>query len=204
MHVIGPRRRVMNESTGEIRRRSKLWLAILLRGIAAFVFGVAVVSKPNMPIRSLANLFAAWTLADGMLSLYLAMRASRASIRSWPLAVEAIIDCAAGVSALLFPLSAPLRLIAGVRAVLAGAAETSWALRPRVVDDSRWLIGFGGLGLAAFGVILLGWPGPGVVALPWLIGVGALVAGVFSGAGAMSEEGREARRLRAIEHPSSA
>lgn len=194
----------MNESAGAIHQRSKLWLAILLRGIAAFVFGVAVMSKPNMPVRSVAALFATWTLADGMLSLYLAIRASRVGIRSWPLAVEAIIDCVAGVGALIFPLSAALRLIAGVRAVLAGAAETSWALRPNVVDDSRWLIGFGGFGLAAFGLILLGWPGPAVVALPWLIGIGALLAGVFFGAGAMSEEGREAKRLRAIEHPSGA
>jgi len=53
--------------------------------------------------------------------------------------------------------------------------------------DISALVMLGGIAAVGLGVLLVGWPGPGTVALPWLLGLQAMVSGSLFLAGALSE-----------------
>lgn len=186
----------MAEAYGYDVYEKKLWVALLARGVIACLFGIAALSYPYMPATRLATIFGFYVLVDGALALFSATR-SRAvpERRWWSLAIEGLIDVLAAVSAFVFPATLPLRLASGLRGVLGGFSDALWSLH-QDASDRRFLIGFGGISTVAFGILILAWPGPGPVALPYLIGLGAMVSGACFTGGALLELG-EVETVRA-------
>ena len=58
--------------------------------------------------------------------------------------------------------------------------------RPIAVRDAILACRSGGIVSILLGLLVLAWPGPGVVALPWLLGLGAMVTGGLLVVGAMT------------------
>ncbi|HVH41506.1 MAG TPA: DUF308 domain-containing protein [Labilithrix sp.] len=161
----------------------RLWFLLLGRGLVGAFVGMLLFSNPFAPLRSVVNLFLGYLVADGCLSLLAARYAARAARRTKALALVGVIDVLAAIAAFALPAALPLRIIGGIRGVLAGVADVRWSRRLRLSD----LLALGGVAAVGCGLLLLGWPGPAINALPWLLGLEAMVSGALFVAGALSQ-----------------
>lgn len=163
----------------------RLWVTVTMRGVAAAVFSIVALSNPWMPTKVLAAAFGGYVLVDGILTFCGSRRSVQSSRRRHLHAVESVISVVIAAIAVALPAAVPLLWAAGLRGILVGACEGIWALR-RNPSERHWLLGFGGITSVLLGVLILVWPGPGSVALPWLIGLGAMVSGGLFVTGAMT------------------
>src|SRR5262245_22910368 len=69
---------------------AKCWWALLLRGIAAIVFGVLAFAWPGLTLVTLVLLYGAFALVDGVLSLIAAFSGSAKPIPTWWLLVVGV------------------------------------------------------------------------------------------------------------------
>lgn len=164
-------------------RETRLWFTLLGRGFVGLLVGMLLLTNPWASLGTIAMLFVAYVVADGALSLYAGRRMKRLNAGSRPFMLLGLVDVAAAVLAIALPSALPLRLIGGVRAVVGGACDVRW---PRGKNRSE-LLTLAGVAAIGFGVLLLGWPGPGTTALPWLLGLEAMVSGSLLVGGALSE-----------------
>lgn len=154
------------------------WWAVLLRGLAAIVFGLIALVMPGATLAALVLLFAAYMLVDGVLSIVSAIRAARRGERWGLLVVEGIIDLVAGAAAFLVPAAALLAFVAllAVWALVSGGLEFAASFRLNREHGRLWLI-VGGVASVIWGALLLLFPITGLVVLTWWIGAYALVFG---------------------------
>jgi uncharacterized membrane protein HdeD (DUF308 family) len=93
---------------------------------------------------------------------------------------EGLVSIALGVIALAYPALTLLALVLliGIRAIVMGIVELvaafSWE-----GSESRWLLGITGVLSIMLGILLLGSPAAGGLALLWMIGVYAIVFGIM-------------------------
>lgn len=152
---------------------------ILVRGIAAIVFGLIALFLPGTALASLVLLFAAYMLVDGVLAIVAAVRAARAHERWGWFALEGVIDLAAGVFSMFLPAITLVAFIVllGVWACVSGVLLVIAALSARIREGRGWLT-LAGIVSAVWGLLLLAWPGAGAIALVIWLGAYALVFGV--------------------------
>src|SRR6516164_4991608 len=67
------------------------WWAILIRGIAAVIFGVLVFIWPVAGWVAIGILFGAYAFVDGIFAIVAAIRAAEAHERWWPFVIEGIV-----------------------------------------------------------------------------------------------------------------
>jgi uncharacterized membrane protein HdeD (DUF308 family) len=91
-----------------------------------------------------------------------------------------IVSIGLGVLALAYPHITLLALIllVALRAIAVGIFELVAAFSSWDVSESRWLLGLTGVLSVVFGVLILGSPAVGGLALIWTIGVYAIIIGV--------------------------
>jgi uncharacterized membrane protein HdeD (DUF308 family) len=158
---------------------TRYWWAFALRGIFAIALGLLAFVVPGPTLVALIAVFAAYALIDGVLAI-IAGAGSPGGPRWW-----IIIGGIAGIAVGALTISSPgataiaLVLLIGAWAVVTGVAEVVAAYTMRRVIDREWLIALSGLISVAFGVFLLVAPGSGVLAVLWLIGYYAILAGVM-------------------------
>lgn len=156
------------------------WWLILLRGIAAIVFGILTFIWPGITLLTLVLFFGAFALVDGVLAIWAGIVGGEPGPRWWLLLVG-LLGIAVGLLTFLLPgLSALLLLmfIAGW-AIAVGILQIIGAIRLRKeIDNEWWLIASGVLSVL-FGVLLVALPGPGALGLLFVIGAYAIVYGVM-------------------------
>jgi uncharacterized membrane protein HdeD (DUF308 family) len=171
------------------------WGAVALRGGVAVLFGVLALVWPDMTVLVLVALFGAYALVDGVTALFTAIRGGPRTMgrRGW-LALEGVAGLAAGIMTLVWPgiTAVVLVWLIGGWAVVTGVLEIATAIRLRKEIEGEWMLVLAGIASVFFGVLLIALPGPGALALAWLIGVYAIVFGVL--------ELSLALRLRRIAH----
>jgi uncharacterized membrane protein HdeD (DUF308 family) len=157
------------------------WWLILLRGIAAVLFGVLAFVWPAITLFALVFLFGAYALATGILSLILAYKAPKGFPRSGALVIGGVLSIIAGLIAFFLPglTAVGLLILIAAWAILSGIVEIMAAIRLRRVITREWLLVLAGLASIALGVILLLQPAAGALALVWLIGAWAFVFGIL-------------------------
>ena len=159
------------------------WWVALLRGLFAILFGVLTFVWPGISLLSLVILFGAYSLVDGVVALYGAIkgrgRASGSSL--WWLLFVGITGIAAGIVTFFYPQVTALVLVIfiGAWALVRGIFEIIGAVRLRKEIDHEWLLILAGLLSVIFGLVLLLKPGAGALALLWLIGSYAILFGVI-------------------------
>lgn len=155
------------------------WWALVIRGIAALLFGVLAVVAPGISLLVLVTVWGAYALVDGVFSLVLAARGTRAGWSSGWLIFEGIAGVIAGVLTFVWPgiTAMVLLVVIAVWAVFTGLAEVASAIHLRRHIRGEWLLGATGILSIVFGVVLLVWPGAGALALLWMIGAYAFVFG---------------------------
>ncbi|MGL6161566.1 HdeD family acid-resistance protein [Microbulbifer sp.] len=164
-----------------LRVLTENWWLLLLRGIAAVLFGLLAFAWPGLTLLTLVVLFGIYVLVDGVLALVAAVRGRHKSTPLWWLIVGGLVSVAAGVLIFLYPQVTALVLILfiGAWALVRGVFEIVGAVRLRKEIDNEWLLIFIGFLSVIFGVAVLVAPGAGALALVWLIGAYALAFGLL-------------------------
>ena len=154
------------------------WWALLLRGIAAVVFGLAALFWPGLTLFVLIVSFGAYALVDGTLAILAGIRGSEGS--RWLLLAEGVFGVLAGLAAFLWPgmTAVVLLLLISAWAIFTGLLKVVMAIFFGREVENAWLMGLSGVLSILFGVVLAAWPGAGLLSLVWLIGIYALIFGV--------------------------
>ncbi|HEX7786442.1 MAG TPA: HdeD family acid-resistance protein [Methylomirabilota bacterium] len=156
------------------------WWAVVLRGACAILFGLAAFAWPGITLAVLILLYGAYALADGVLAVISSVKARQGGF-PWGLFLAGIAAIVAGILAFMWPGLTALALLYLIAAwaIVRGIFEIMAAVRLRKEIDNEWLLGLSGFVSIVLGVLLLAWPGMGVLALLWWIGAFAIVFGVF-------------------------
>ena len=95
--------------------------------------------------------------------------------------LNGLAGIAIGVLTLLWPGITALVLLYFIAAwaILTGVFEIAAAIRLRREIEGEWLLALAGITSVIFGILLVALPGPGALALTWLIGAYALVFGIL-------------------------
>jgi uncharacterized membrane protein HdeD (DUF308 family) len=157
------------------------WWVLVLRGVVALIFGLLALAWPGITLLFLVGLFAAYALLSGGFALVGAIRTRQSDRHWWVVLLLGIVSLAAGVLAVILPALTALALVLlmGANAVVNGVLEIILAVRLRRQMRGEWLLGLAGVVSIVFGVLVLLFPGPGALALVWLIAVWALVIGIL-------------------------
>ena len=156
------------------------WWALLVRGVAAIIFGTLCFAMPGMTIRLLIWLFGAFALVDGIFGLIAYFQAKKAGEDYGGLLFEALVGTTVGLVVFFWPgLTAVVLLyFIGGWAIVTGIFEIVAAIKLRkVIKGEFWMI-LGGIASVLFGIILFSRPGVGALAVIWIIGVYAIVFGI--------------------------
>lgn len=156
------------------------WWLLLLRGIAAVVFGLLAFIWPGLTLLTLVILFGVYALFDGFVALIAAVKGRHKSTPMWWLIVAGLVSVAAGILTFMYPQITGLVLVTfiGAWALVRGLFEIVGAVRLRKEISGEWLLIAAGMLSVLFGIAILVNPGAGALALVWLIGAYAIALGL--------------------------
>jgi uncharacterized membrane protein HdeD (DUF308 family) len=157
------------------------WWAMVLRGIAAIVFGVLAFIWPHITLTALVFLFGAYALVDGVFSIIAGIKTHAENKRWWLLLLMGVLSVAAGIYAFIIPtLTAFILLILiAAWAIVGGVFEIAAAIQLRKHITGEWLLALSGIISILFGAMLLYNPSAGALAVIWLIGIYAVIYGIL-------------------------
>jgi len=174
--------RVDSDRRGFGSSLARNWGVVALRGLLTILFGILVLIWPEISLVLLIAFFGIFALIGGILALLAAFRGRQAD-EGWAifLALEGLAGIAAGVIAFLWPRITAVALVYLIAfwAIARGIFEIISAVQLRREIENEWLLGLAGLLSIGFGVLLALWPGPGLLAILWIIGIYAIVLGVL-------------------------
>ncbi len=168
----------MNELRNFLARN---WWLLLVRGIAAILFGVAAFMWPGLTAAVLVIIFGVYVLIDGIFSVIDSIR-YRDGVENWWLwLLEGVLSVAFGLVTLFMPgvTAFVLLMLIAAWAIFGGVLRIVAAVQLRKRIEGEWLLAFGGVISVLFGVLLVAMPGAGIVSLIWLIGFWGISFGVL-------------------------
>ena len=157
------------------------WWALVLRGIAAVLFGVLAFMWPGITLTALVFLFGAYALVDGAFSIVAGIKSHGEYKRWWLLLIEGCLSVAAGVFAFMVPAMTALILLILIAswAMVTGIFQIAAAIQLRKHITGEWILALSGILSVLFGALLLYNPVGGALAVVWLIGLYALISGML-------------------------
>ncbi len=160
---------------------ARRWWLIVLRGVAAIIFGILAITWPGITLATLIILFGAYAFADGVFAVIHALGGGGERESVWLLLLEGLLGIGVGLITFFEPGLTAIALLFYIAAwnLATGVLEIAGALHLRKqLAGEFWLL-LGGLASIAFAIILMAYPGAGALALVWLIGIYALIFGIF-------------------------
>jgi uncharacterized membrane protein HdeD (DUF308 family) len=157
------------------------WRLIVLRGVAALIFGILAFAWPGATLSTLVILFALYALFDGVVALTTGIKAPKGMSGRGSLLLKGVIDLAAGVIALLYPgiTAVSLLYLIGAWAIFSGGAEIGAAFLLRHELTNELFLMLGGAISVLFGLLMFRNPNAGALAVIWLIGTFAIIYGAM-------------------------
>jgi uncharacterized membrane protein HdeD (DUF308 family) len=159
------------------------WWIFAVRGVAAIAFGILAFLWPGPTVIVLALLFGAYALVDGVVLLISLIRGDPGARRNaWAVGIMGVLGVVAGIVSVLVPEITALALLYVVAAwaIILGIFQIVAAIRLRREIEGELWMGLGGLISVLFGLYLAIFPGPGLLSLAWLVGIWAVVFGIFN------------------------
>ncbi len=152
------------------------WWVVLLRGIAAILFGLIALSRPGITIAVLVLFWGAYALVDGIFEVVAGVRAKYGS-----LILLGVLGIAAGVVTFLWPAITAVALlyIIAFWAIVAGILQIAAAVRLRKEIEGEWLWMLSGVCTVILGFLLIARPGAGALSVVTLIAFFAMAWGVL-------------------------
>jgi len=160
---------------------AEYWWLLLLRGIAAVVFGLLALFMPGIAGLSLVLLWGAYTFADGILSLWAGIVGKRATTGSrWWLALTGVLGIVAGLIAFFAPgvTATVLLIFIGVWSIAIGAMAIVGAIQLRKEIEGEWLLILSGAIAIVFGILMFTRPASAALAVVWMIATFAIIFGI--------------------------
>ncbi|UYP18840.1 HdeD family acid-resistance protein [Rhodococcus sp. Z13] len=158
----------------------QIWWVVLLRGILAVLFGVIALAWPGITVWALVVVFAAYSIVDGIVLAVQSVR-DKAEGWGWWLAMG-VVSVIAGLVALFWPGITALVLLYVIAfyAILFGITGIVGGIRFRKLHESGWVWSvLAGVIAVLFGIVLLIFPGEGILGLIVLLGIYAILFGVL-------------------------
>jgi len=157
------------------------WGWIVVRGVAAVIFGVLAFVGPAMTLTVLVLLWGAYALADGVLAFLAAFRIHDRGKPFWALLIVGLLGIVAGIVTFVWPGMTALVLLAFIAAwaLVIGIFQVVAAIRLRKVIENEWLLALSGVLSVIFGALMFWSPGAGALAVVWIIGLYAILFGVL-------------------------
>lgn len=159
-------------------RVDDVWWYFMLRGLLAAALGVCALIWPTISLNILLRLVGLYLVADGIAGLVTAQRYSERS----PQLLQAGIGLIVGGVLLFWPgaTARMLLVIFGIWAAFSGVSQFFAARGLPAEDPDRGLLITIGAIATALGLVLIFWPGTGVVTISWVIAAAALaIAALF-------------------------
>jgi uncharacterized membrane protein HdeD (DUF308 family) len=155
------------------------WWAVLVRGIAAVLFGIAVIVLPGIAPFLLLALFAGYVLTDGVFTIMAALRARSEHHGYALLLLEGVLNLALAAMIVMWPFTA---FVAFIYVVAAWALVTGAFMLVGAFglthQHGRWWFALGGLASMAWGVALALAPYLGAVVFSVWVAIYAIAFGV--------------------------
>ncbi|MFB0840354.1 HdeD family acid-resistance protein [Arthrobacter sp. E44] len=152
---------------------------LIIRGIAAVLFGILVVVWPGVSILALVILFGIYAFIDGITNIvhYVRHKGRRSA---WQI-VGGVISVLAGLAAFFWPgiTALSLALVIGAWAVILGVSQIAQAFEVKKTDEQWWLWLITGIVTTLFGLFLVILPGPGILGLLGLLASFAILFGIL-------------------------
>lgn len=159
---------------------AKNWWMLLLRGVAAIIFGVLAFAWPGMTLLTLIMFYGAFALIDGVLAVVAAITGGATAPRWW-LAIVGLLGIATGLLVFMMPGLTALVLLYFIAgwAIATGVFQIIGAIRLRKEIDDEWYLILSGVVSVLFGIGVMMAPGAGALALLWIIGIYAVATGTI-------------------------
>jgi uncharacterized membrane protein HdeD (DUF308 family) len=157
------------------------WGWIVVRGVAAVIFGVLAFMWPAMTLAVLVLLWGAYALVDGVLAVIAAFRVRDRGKPFWALLIVGVLGVIAGILTFVWPGITTLVLLTfiAVWALVMGIFQIVAAIRLRKVIEGEWLMALSGIVSVIFGALMLWSPGAGALAVVWIIASYAIFFGIL-------------------------
>lgn len=157
----------------------KNWWAFVIRAVLAILFGLIALFMPGVTMLALVLVFAAYTIADGVLAIVSGVRAAKQHERWTLLVFVGIFDIAAGIAAAALPSITVVVFIALVAAwaLITGGFMMAAAIKLDA-NHGRWWLVLSAAASLVYGALLIVAPMLGALVLTWWIGAYAIVFGV--------------------------
>jgi uncharacterized membrane protein HdeD (DUF308 family) len=156
------------------------WWILLIRGLAALLFGVLCFAQPGLSLATLVLMFGAYSMVDGFLGVFVAVSGRKEIEDWWVLLLWGLVSIIVGILTFAAPSITALILLfyIAIWAVASGVLQIALAIRLRKEIEGEWLMILAGVLSIAFGLILMVKPGEGALAVIWIIGGYAVAFGV--------------------------
>jgi uncharacterized membrane protein HdeD (DUF308 family) len=157
------------------------WWVLMLRGIVAILFGILSFALPAISLAALVLLFGAYCLADGLMAAWTAVSNRRQQENGWLLLMGGLLGIGVGLLTIFQAAVTALALVfyVAIWAIGTGVVQVLTAIRLRQEIQNEWMLILAGLASLGLGALLLARPGPGALALLWLIASYAIVFGLL-------------------------
>ena len=160
---------------------TRYWWAFIVRGILAIVLGVVAFVWPGITITALIIVFGIYAFIDGVFLLVKAIAGWKARDDRWLLLFEGLLGIGIGVITFFAPGVTAIVLLFYIAAwsLTTGILEIVGAIRLRkeIKGEVWWILS--GIVSILFALLLMIFPGAGILGLVWLLGVYAIVFGVL-------------------------
>ena len=155
------------------------WWDVLLRGIIAIAFGLALLFWPGLSVKVFLLLFAAFAFFDGILVLLQAVTIKDG--RWLGRIVHGVLALIAAAAAVMLPgwTLLAIAMLIGIYWVLTGILQIAVAIDFRKVMKGELLLIAAGILSVIVGIILFVHPFVGLMALTQVIGIFAIAEGII-------------------------
>lgn len=164
-----------------LSRLVKNWWALALRGVAAIIFGILALVWPSLTVLTLVLLFGAFALVDGIFAIIVGVASHEKNQRWWAMLLAGIGGLIISVLTFAWPGATALVLLFFIAAwaIVTGIFHIVAAVHLRRVIKGEWMVILHGIALVLFGLILALFPRTGALSLILVIGVFAIVIGIW-------------------------
>jgi uncharacterized membrane protein HdeD (DUF308 family) len=158
-------------------KMSGIWWAFLLRGLLALGLGVSALIWPSLTLALLIRLIGIYAVLDGAAGIVSSLR--HRELQSY--LVLSLASLALGAILIFWPgvTVKGLLIILGFWAVLQGANLFLAGRGAEIDDPNRTLLTTTGTVLTVIGLVLIIWPGVGVITISWLVAALAFLIGAL-------------------------
>jgi len=160
---------------------SRHWWAFLARGLCAVAFGILTWVWPGITVRVVLVAFGAFALANGILSISKAVDSWDEKDDRWLFVLEGLLGIGIAIITLFATKVTAVALLFYIAAwtLAMGVMEIVIAIRLRKEIEGEFWLFLAGLVSVVFAVLLLLFPGRGILGLVWVLATYGVVFGIL-------------------------